>query len=94
MIHHNQGQALFELILSSMVACLVIVLASSLLFRCWQRVQCAYLAFESAQQALIGETTFPYQVKVEFRGTAVHVSARCGREMERVELPFLEHARW
>jgi hypothetical protein len=90
----ESGQVFLELIVGSLMSCVVIGLIGHLLLMCWNRCKCSRLAFESAHHSLIGRgAPFP-GVRIEHRGEVIRAIAQCGREKEEVELPFLEYARW
>jgi hypothetical protein len=54
----------------------------------WNRARCAYLVFEKAHQRLICGSSDSHH------GQGVQELGVCGEVEERVDLPWLEYARW
>lgn len=100
-MNRNSGQVLLEFAICCPVA-LAAVVATVLLFRTeWNRTQCAHQAFLAAHRALrskdgVAQTVRSILSQTEIEKTETGVTARaiCGRAIETVRLPDLEHARW
>jgi hypothetical protein len=100
-MRRDSGQALLEFAIGAPVA-IAAVSASILLFKTeWNRTQCARRAFLAAHQALRSEdsiiqNTHEFLSPVEIEKTEAGVTARatCGKAVETVQLPDLEHAQW
>ncbi len=82
------GQSLVEFSLSALVLVTFLVACSFVLKAQWDRAKCAYIVFEKTHQRVIRERSDrsrPYGV----RGRGL-----CGGVEERVDLPWIESARW
>src|SRR5689334_4354782 len=95
-LRRSSGQALLEFIFLSILVCVTFLSVGALLRDEWKKCQCAYVVFERTHAYLTGRQNILSApgVKVLELEDRVEGIGRCGRALERVELPILEYAEW
>ena len=92
----SQGQSLVEFIISLMLSLTCLLMVGSYFRSIGLKSQCAYFVFEKTHAHLIGAVPTRVSVPIQIHESSFQVTGegKCGRAVERVDLPKLESAQW